>query len=109
MTDPFDGPGGIGGTQEVEVDLAAFLPEGTSVVPGAETDEPGFDDVSAGPGEGLDLAVLIRIESDLADVDAALVAVDAGEPHRSALLRHLLAKDRVAVVEGDHSIGEQDP
>ncbi len=93
MPDPFDAQVRTGGPQEVEVDLAAFLPEGTSVVPGAGGDgDPGMADGSAASVPRMDLTHLARIEAEIADVDAALDAIDAGEPDRSALLRLLLAQ-----------------
>lgn len=99
---------------EVEIDLAAFLPEGTvlaaagGVEPSAaeavtdESDDEPTDAVTdvAAPGPvaeavrpAVDVAVLERVESELAAVDAALEAIDAGEPGRSALLLELLGEE----------------
>ncbi|MEZ5203327.1 MAG: hypothetical protein R2701_02765 [Acidimicrobiales bacterium] len=74
---------------EVEVDLAAFLPEGVSVAAygAAEVDE--VDEVAEGEGagelasaprgsSGVDLDALRQIELDLDAVDAAIAALDAG-------------------------------
>lgn len=78
---------------EVEVDLASFLPEGVSfeVVPAPDVD-PGPE---AGTAEvpkpsAVDVAVLTRVEGELAAVDEALVAIDAGQYGRSSLLTELL-------------------
>lgn len=53
------------GEQELEVDLASFLPDGVTL---AEADER----------PAVDTAALEQIETDLAAVDAALAALDAG-------------------------------
>ncbi len=94
-TPTFDG-------RELEVDLSAFLPEGTSlaeVPPQAATDEPeGVAENSSPPARPavVDVAVLTRIEGELAAVDDALLAIDAGDPHRSALLVELLGEAEAA-------------
>ncbi|MCU1354678.1 MAG: hypothetical protein JWM89_96 [Acidimicrobiales bacterium] len=54
-----------GGEQELEVDLASFLPDGVTL---AEADDR----------PPVDTAALEQIETDLAAVDAALAALDAG-------------------------------
>ena len=75
------------------MDVKAFLPEGTEVATGSEPDEVGGSETrpvvaevtevsvnEAAPAERppVDLAVLTRIESDLAAVDSALAALDDG-------------------------------
>jgi hypothetical protein len=95
---------------ELEVDLAAFLPEGsafgdptadepaTDAEPGAASSDPGpvADDQGRGtlPAPSrpplVDVAVLTRIEGELGAVDEALLAIDAGDPTRSPLLVELL-------------------
>lgn len=112
---------------EVEVDLAAFLPEGTTLA-GDDAGEPedaaddegrapevddgpeipawALDDAPAGPvapavvepavesvPAGVDLARLESLAADLAAVDRALDALDAGTPERSPLLADLLGAD----------------
>jgi RNA polymerase-binding transcription factor DksA len=77
--------------QEIAVDLASFLPEGVEV--GVDHDEPVEADrpestgAGAGPADGpagssagdeVDLALLSSIERDLAAVDEAIAALDAG-------------------------------
>jgi hypothetical protein len=94
---PPDATGGL----ELEVDLAAFLPEGVTL---AGADDPADDDPPVGgasdveassdlerageaeddpsvdeaPAPELDLGVLAQIERDLDAVDAAIAALDAG-------------------------------
>lgn len=72
-----------GPAQELEVDLAAFLPEGVQL---ADGDEPA-DELSelAGqeadeetPAAPVDVEALRQIERDLDAVDAAIAALDAG-------------------------------
>ena len=71
---------------EVEVDLAAFLPEGVSVAAygAAEVDEvaegEGAGELASAPrgSSGVDLDALRQIELDLDAVDAAIAALDAG-------------------------------
>lgn len=71
---------------EVEVDLAAFLPEGVSVaaVGADEVDEvaegEGAGELTSAPrgSSGVDLDALRQIELDLDAVDAAIAALDAG-------------------------------
>lgn len=77
---------------EVALDPAAFLPEGTVLA--VSGTEPVDDDDD--PRPSVDLAALERIEADLAAVDAALEAIDAGEPGRSALLVELLGEEPTA-------------
>lgn len=79
------GAGSVPATGDLEVDLAAFLPEGTVLEVASEpVSEPGSE-------PAVDLAALTRIEADLAAVDEALLALDAGDPTRSPLLAELLA------------------
>ena len=63
-----------GPAQELEVDLAAFLPEGVQLAEqsDAEADDEG---TSAAP---VDVEALRQIERDLDAVDAAIAALDAG-------------------------------
>lgn len=77
-------PGSAPAPGDLEVDLAAFLPEGTTLSPASEPTAPPA-------AEPVDLAALTRIEADLAAVDEALLALDAGDPGRSPLLTELLA------------------
>ena len=112
--------------QELEVDIAAFLPEGTQVVAhddwgdgapepeipswardetsdaetisdGAVEDEADEDAVPGNPPapatDEMDLSTLTAIEADLADVDAAIAAIDAGDLTRSTLLNDLMAAE----------------
>lgn len=75
-SDPMPEPASIpGAEQELEVDLAAFLPEGVVLGdPGDEADEaPPADRAPA-----VDLEALSQIERDLDAVDAAIAAIDAG-------------------------------
>jgi RNA polymerase-binding transcription factor DksA len=60
-----------GPAQELEVDLAAFLPEGVELAE-EEADDEG---ASASP---VDVEALRQIEQDLDAVDAAIAALDAG-------------------------------
>ena len=108
------------GHHEVSVDLSAFLPEGTELAaaddpwdtgaPEPEVPAWALDDPPAAPSAAADApapapdvapqpappvdgdaaAALDRIDADLAAVDDALVALDAGAPERSPLLRDLL-------------------
>jgi hypothetical protein len=116
VPDPLDAPGRIGATQEVDVDLSAFLPEGSSVAgdvapetsdasgatfdagDGTDTEERAVPSASMAPAEPMsnkvDVAALTRIEGELAGVDAALSALDAGDVSRSVLLGQLLAHHR---------------
>lgn len=65
-----------GPAQELEVDLAAFLPEGVQLADGHEpADEPDEEETAAGP---VDVEALRQIERDLDAVDAAITALDAG-------------------------------
>jgi hypothetical protein len=69
-----------GPAQELDVDLAAFLPEGVELAV-ASDDEPA--DPGDGSGEApaappVDLEALSQIERDLDAVDAAIAALDAG-------------------------------
>ena len=68
--------------QHVEVDLAAFLPEGTSLgdsTPGDGTDLTSPDAATEpDPGPAVDLAALVPVEHDLDAVEAAIAALDAG-------------------------------
>lgn len=59
-----------GPAQELEVDLAAFLPEGVELA--GEADDEG---TSPPP---VDVEALRQIEQDLDAVDAAIAALDAG-------------------------------
>jgi RNA polymerase-binding transcription factor DksA len=62
-----------GPAQEVEVDLAAFLPEGVTL-----GEEPAADEPEAETTAAVDLEALSQIERDLDAVDAAIAALDAG-------------------------------
>ena len=79
-----DDPGSTDPTrdQHVEVDLAAFLPEGTSLgdsTPGDGTDLTSPDAATEpDPGPAVDLAALVPVEHDLDAVEAAIAALDAG-------------------------------
>lgn len=64
---------------DLEVDLGAFLPEGSTLDPSTA-----------------DVAVLARIEHELVAVDEALEAIDAGDLGRSALLVELVGNDVAA-------------
>lgn len=159
MSDPSDRPDEprpAASELELEVDLGAFLPEG-SVLAGSgdedgidtgwgdEGDEPEVpawarDDEPVAPAPGadrpapdpaaaptpvaapgpsvptdpapqppgsaatptptVDVAVLAQIEGDLAAVDEALAAIDAGDPGRSALLVELVGPDLADRTEG---------
>lgn len=107
---------------ELSIDVRAFLPEGTEV--GDETGSPAAADGSevgrdpqAGGAEGsdpaadgnqVDLAVLTRIEGDLAAVDTALAALDQGTYGRcttcgTEIDPATLAEDPVALTCPQHS------
>ncbi len=78
---------------EIVVDLGPFLPETTAIGPVGPTEtetDTGPDIHRADPGAEVDLAVLTGIESDLAAVDEAIEAIDAGDHARSRLLTDLL-------------------
>ncbi|MEO6989444.1 MAG: hypothetical protein ABI239_12460 [Aquihabitans sp.] len=80
----------IGGTDLVaEVDEAAHgdAPEPEAVANVA----PAIPAAPAAPE--VDTTVLTRIEGELADVDAAIAAIDSGDLARSPLLAELLAAD----------------
>lgn len=100
--EPLDPPANT--DSEVELDIRAFLPEGTDLGDdwGDDTPEPEIpswarDDVEDGqaadlprePEEQIDLSVLEGIEADLIEVDEAIAALDAGDPARSPLLERL--------------------
>lgn len=90
MSDTFRPSESAAHGHEVEIDLADFLPEGSEMA--TEAAEP------APPAErppAVDLAALTRIEAELAEVDAALVALDENDAARSPLLRSLM---------GDHVV-----
>ncbi|HEX2577274.1 MAG TPA: hypothetical protein VHK88_13050 [Aquihabitans sp.] len=122
MTDAAPPPERSPASAEVDIDVAAFLPEGSALAAVDETDPASLEaadgdtadvtdgDVSDGPAPdpepvaapasqstparpSVDLAALERIEADLAAVDGALVAIDAGEPASSPLLAELLGDD----------------
>lgn len=84
------GEHGPAGSPDLSVDVAAFLPEGSSVDDGS-----GADDTVPTPGDTtgdvVDLRVLEQLEADLAGVDAAIEAIDADDHARSPLLRELVA------------------
>ncbi len=65
---------------EIEVDLAAFLPEGTTFdADGAEPEgEPGAEGGPEAAASSIDLEALDQLERDLDAVDAAIAALDAG-------------------------------
>lgn len=73
-------------SHEVEVDLAAFLPEGvefetdaaSTVDPGGVTDPGPGDGADERSAPSIDLDALRQIELDLDAVDAAIAALDAG-------------------------------
>lgn len=68
----------LAGGQELEVDLAGFLPEGVEL---AVDDEPAEPVDAEGPTDAappVDLEALSQIERDLDAVDAAIAALDAG-------------------------------
>ena len=76
-----------GPAQELEVDLAAFLPEGVQLADGDEPADEPADELSelAGqeadeetPAAPVDVEALRQIERDLDAVDAAIAALDAG-------------------------------
>ena len=62
-----------GPAQELEVDLAAFLPEGVQLA--EQSDDEVADETSAAP---VDVEALRQIERDLDAVDVAIAALDAG-------------------------------
>ena len=93
-------------SHEVEVDLAAFLPEGVEIETLPPSDEVGEPDAAVGAEvepdrtapSSLDLEALRQIELDLDAVDAAIAALDAGtygiDPATGAALPdELLAAD----------------
>ncbi len=90
MSDPFRSPESTAPGQELEIDLADFLPEGSEMA--AEPDPP-VEPAERPPA--VDLVALTRIEAELAEVDAALVALDENDATRSPLLRSLM---------GDHVV-----
>ncbi len=69
-----------GASQEVEVDLAAFLPEGVELGAEAAGDETATAVPAAHQASppAVDLEALSQIERDLDAVDAAIAALDAG-------------------------------
>ncbi|MEZ5178129.1 MAG: hypothetical protein R2746_07570 [Acidimicrobiales bacterium] len=72
------------GAPEPEVPAWALDdPSPSPAAPAPEAGEPAVDPVA--------VAALERIDEELAAVDDALLALDAGAPERSALLRDLLA------------------
>ncbi|MGN6692978.1 MAG: hypothetical protein ACTHN0_02280 [Aquihabitans sp.] len=79
-SDPTPEPASIpGAEQELDVDLAAFLPEG--VVFGDPDEDEGDEVVEAPAADhapAVDLEALSQIERDLDAVDAAIAALDAG-------------------------------
>jgi hypothetical protein len=82
---------------ELEVDLGAFLPDATAIGPSPDGRSPTLAEGPRSPDEEpdrgeppVDLAVLAGVEADLAAVDVALEAIDAGDPARSPLLVELL-------------------
>lgn len=87
-----------GPADEVEVDVHAFLPEGVSLGE-AEPAEAEIEvepvEVEAVPPsseEAIDLTSLEAAEAAMAEVEDALVAIDAGDLDRSPLLSRLLAE-----------------
>jgi hypothetical protein len=145
-SDRTDEPRPAPSDHELEVDLGAFLPEGSVLagpgdepdaalaaaggdhgwgdegdepeVPAWARDDPDHESAASAPVAGVpapdpappaaqvpvgsadapapptvDVAVLERIEGDLAAVDEALSAIDAGDPGRSALLVELVGSD----------------
>ena len=88
MSDPFRSPESTAPGQELEIDLADFLPEGSEMA--AEPDPPVELAEPAERPPAVDLVALTRIEAELAEVDAALVALDENDATRSPLLRSLM-------------------
>lgn len=86
--------------ETIEVDLSEFLPEGVQVA--VEPGPPSSDDVN--------VELLTEVEKDLAGVDAALAALDAGT-YGSCTVCHqpidpaVLAEDPVAVTCANHQGG----
>ena len=74
-----------GASQEIDVDLAAFMPEGVELQAGPDRDtDTDADDEVADPtpdprtAAAVDTEALSQIERDLDAVDAAIAALDAG-------------------------------
>ena len=110
VSEPGRPAAGSGHEPEVEVGVAAFLPEGVvpdegrSAIDSATPPDPqDLGPVSpseplegglAAPPDPLDVEVLVGIETDLAAVDAALEAIDADDYERSPLLVELSGTNR---------------
>ena len=95
MSDPFRPLESVASGHEVEVGLTDFLPEGVSL---ASESAPETSSGDAAPTPTVverpavvDLEALTRIEAELGEVDAALVAIDENDLARSQLLTSLLA------------------
>lgn len=99
------GPGPVGEiADEVEIDLASFLPEGVAYEPVDGDEAPGV--VSAGgsnaPTSGtggpddIDTDLLDAVERDLNDVDAALRALDEGTYGTCAVCASPIPQDLLA-------------
>lgn len=104
-----------GSAGEVEVGLAAFLPEGVAIADdrpagdatvsdGPAGDEPEGDGAAEGVAaasapsgdEGIDLGLLAELEADLDAVGLALAALDDGSYGRCAVCGSPLAADALA-------------
>lgn len=85
MSDPFRPIESAADGHEVEIDLADFLPEGSEM---AAEPAPPAEPLERPPA--VDLQTLTRIEAELAEVDAALVALDENDVARSPLLSALM-------------------
>ncbi|MBA3281878.1 MAG: hypothetical protein H0U29_06565 [Acidimicrobiia bacterium] len=86
---------------EVEVDPMSFLPEATSFEVDGPAGAQGHasdaePEVGAAERPAVDVAVLTMIEGELAAVDDALAAIDAGDYHCSWLLTELLDRPATA-------------
>ena len=95
VSDPYSPLESIASGHEVEVGLTDFLPEGVSL---ASESAPETSSQDAAPTQTVverpavvDLEALTRIEAELGEVDAALVAIDENDIARSQLLGSLLA------------------
>ena len=75
-----------GASQEIDVDLAAFLPEGVELQADTDTEAvvaepdpvPAPDAPNTTTAAAVDTEALSQIERDLDAVDAAIAALDAG-------------------------------
>lgn len=93
VTDPMEPP--TGPADEVEVDVRAFLPEGVSLGEAEPAEAEVAVEVEAAPPsseEAIDLTSLEAAEAAMAEVEDALIAIDAGDLDRSPLLSRLLTE-----------------